>query len=41
MRDLSRPPRGFKGGKARSQKLSAEQRREIARLAARIRWGKS
>ena len=32
---------GLKGGKARSQKLSAEQRREIAQRAARIRWNKA
>ena len=32
---------GLKGGKARSQSLSAEQRREIAQQAARARWDKS
>lgn len=32
---------GQKGGKARAQKLSAEQRSEIARKAARARWGAS
>jgi hypothetical protein len=31
---------GLKGGKARAEKLSAEQRREIARRAAKVRWGK-
>jgi hypothetical protein len=30
---------GPKGGKARAEKLSARQRSEIARLAARKRWG--
>lgn len=29
---------GLKGGKARASKLSAEQRSEIARNAARARW---
>ena len=29
---------GLKGGKARAQKLSEEQRREIARIAAKARW---
>ena len=29
---------GLKGGKARAVKLSAEQRREIAKKAAKIRW---
>ena len=29
---------GLKGGKARAQKLSAEQRSEIAKKAAMIRW---
>ena len=28
------------GGKARAKELTAEQRREIARKAARERWGK-
>jgi len=31
---------GLKGGKVRAQKLTAEQRREIARLAASTRWHK-
>jgi len=31
---------GLKGGKARAEKLSSEQRREIAKRAARARWGK-
>jgi hypothetical protein len=30
---------GKKGGKARAEKLTPEQRREIARNAARKRWG--
>jgi hypothetical protein len=29
---------GLKGGKARAQKLTAEQRSEAARKAARARW---
>jgi hypothetical protein len=29
---------GMKGGKARAKKLTAEQRREIARKAADARW---
>jgi len=29
---------GQKGGKARAKKLTAEQRREIARKAAQARW---
>jgi hypothetical protein len=31
---------GLKGGEARATALSAEQRKEIARKAARKRWGK-
>jgi hypothetical protein len=31
---------GAKGGKARAAKLTAEQRREIAKKAARARWEK-
>jgi hypothetical protein len=31
---------GLKGGKARAQQLTPEQRQEIARLAARARWKK-
>lgn len=31
---------GLKGGKARAKKLSPEQRKEIARRAARARWGR-
>lgn len=31
---------GLKGGKARAKKLSATQRREIAKKAARTRWAK-
>ena len=31
---------GLKGGKARSKKLTPEQRSEIAKKAARARWGK-
>jgi hypothetical protein len=30
---------GKKGGKARAEKLTAEQRSEIARKAAQARWG--
>jgi hypothetical protein len=32
---------GIKGGKARAAKLSPEQRSEIARTAARARWGRN
>jgi len=31
---------GLKGGKARAKKLTAEQRSEISRKAARARWDK-
>jgi hypothetical protein len=31
---------GQKGGKARAEKLTPEQRKEIARKAARARWDK-
>lgn len=31
---------GRKGGKARAEKLTAEQRKEIARKAAKARWEK-
>jgi hypothetical protein len=31
---------GLKGGKARAEKLSAKQRREIAKKAARARWSR-
>ena len=31
---------GSKGGKSRAQRLSAEQRREIARKAVLARWAK-
>jgi len=31
---------GKKGGKARTEKLTPEQRKEIAKKAARARWGK-
>ena len=31
---------GLKGGKARAKKLSAEQRSEIAKKAANVRWQK-
>lgn len=30
---------GLKGGKARADKLSPEQRSEIAKKAAKVRWG--
>jgi hypothetical protein len=32
---------GKKGGKARAERLTPEQRREIARKAARARWTKA
>ncbi len=32
---------GIKGGKARAAKLTAEERTEIARVAAEARWKKS
>ncbi|MFQ6758110.1 hypothetical protein MWR57_05795 [Desulfovibrionaceae bacterium CB1MN] len=32
---------GMKGGKARAEKLTAEQRSEIAKLAAQARWKKT
>jgi hypothetical protein len=31
---------GLKGGRARADKLTAEQRREIAKKAAKTRWSK-
>jgi len=31
---------GLKGGKARAQHLTSEQRQDIARVAARARWKK-
>jgi hypothetical protein len=31
---------GLKGGKARAEKLSAKQRKEIAKKAAKARWDK-
>ena len=31
-------PGGLKGGKARAEKLTPEQRKEIARKAAKARW---
>jgi hypothetical protein len=31
---------GKKGGEARARMLTPERRREIARLAAQVRWGK-
>jgi len=31
---------GLKGGRARAQKLTANQRKEIAKKAATVRWGK-
>jgi hypothetical protein len=31
---------GLKGGKARAQNLTPEQRQDIAKLAARARWKK-
>jgi hypothetical protein len=32
---------GLKGGPARARALSAKRRREIAKAAARVRWGRS
>jgi hypothetical protein len=32
---------GLKGGKARARKLGSKQRQEIARKAAKARWGKN
>jgi len=32
---------GLKGGKARAEKLTPEQRKEIARKAAKSRWGRN
>lgn len=32
---------GRKGGKARAEKMTPEQREEVARLAAQARWRKS
>lgn len=32
---------GLKGGKARANKLTPEERAEIARIAAQARWSKS
>jgi len=32
---------GLKGGKARANKMTAEQRRESARKAAKARWNRS
>jgi len=32
---------GLKGGRARAEKLSPEERRRIAARAARARWGKN
>ena len=32
---------GKKGGKARAEKLTPEERKEIARKAARARWNKT
>jgi hypothetical protein len=32
---------GLRGGRARSDSLTPEQRREIAQKAAKTRWGKS
>lgn len=31
---------GLKGGKARAEKLTLEQRKEIAQKAAKARWGR-
>lgn len=32
---------GLKGGKARAEKMTAEERSEVARKAAGARWGRS
>lgn len=32
---------GLKGGKARTERLTAEQRRELARKASLARWAKA
>ena len=32
---------GLKGGRARAEKLTQEQRKEIARKAAKARWSKT
>lgn len=32
---------GKKGGKVRADRLTADRRKEIARIAAQTRWGKS
>lgn len=32
---------GIKGGKARAEKLTPEQRKDIAQKAAKTRWGKT
>lgn len=32
---------GLKGGKSRAKKLSAKKRKEIAKKAAKKRWGKN
>lgn len=39
--DASKRSIGAEGGKARSRALTAEERRDIARLAADARWKKS
>ena len=40
-KDKAAQSMGRRGGKARAKKLSAEEREEIARLAAQARWKKS
>jgi hypothetical protein len=40
-KDPSAVALGQKGGKARTQKLSPERRRDIAQKAARARWSKN
>lgn len=39
-KDLAAKALGKKGGKARAAKLTPEQRSEIARQAAKKRWGR-
>jgi len=39
-KSLTPPKMGQAGGNARAEKLSANRRSEIARIAAQARWGK-
>jgi hypothetical protein len=38
-KDEARAAGGRKGGKARAERLTAEQRRDAAKKAASVRWG--